>query len=87
MTVTISESDDLRKQLGRERSIRRNEEAEIGRLRSAMREAYSEIIDAQGEWASVDAVFAPEWTHPLKRAAECLYTCLTTLMNNKAVMP
>jgi len=56
---------------------------EIDRLREvnkglleACKGAKATIENVQGEWLSVTETFAPEWTHPLKRAVEEIDTAI-----------
>jgi len=53
-------------------------EAENAELRDALKTAYAEVVDAQGEWALVDEVYAPEWTWPLKRVMERLCNAMNS---------
>lgn len=45
-------------------------------LREASKSAIEALIEAQGEWASVERWHAPEWTHPLKQAIDELEAAL-----------
>ena len=56
-----------------ERERQLDEAAEIfERLKQALENAANALSNAQGEWSSVSAAYAPEWTHELKNVeSEC----------------
>lgn len=45
---------------------------EVSILRKAVEVAISDLSEAQGEWALVDPLYAPEWTHPYKEISDRL---------------
>jgi len=46
------------------------------KLDNACNEVIDILEDAQGEWSVVQDVYAPEWTHPLKRSIKILNQAL-----------